>query len=418
MAQRNSVIIVGAGMVGLCTALWLQRAGHRVIVIDRRPPGHNKPYDHAASYGNACTIAVQACLPVATPGIAKQVPGMLLDPEGFLTINWRYLPRLFPWLISFLRASRTTEVERIAVILAQLLSRATEGYMPLIEEARLSDLLRYGGCLYLYKTEEKYRAGQEHMELRRRLGVAMEDIDAAGVRELEPNLAPLYRRGVLYKDAYMFDSPHRVAIGLADAIRARGGRFVEGEGDNVHIRPDGIEIRGGDEKLTADYIVVAGGAWSKKITKQVGDRVPLETERGYHVMFPEAAGLLNRPVCYAEHGFYMTPLSDGLRCAGTVELAGLDAPPNPVRTRAIVQSARKLVPQLGSAGKEWLGFRPSLPDSLPVIGPSPRSPRVIYAFGHGHIGLTLAGITGKLVSELVSGQAPSVDLAPLRANRF
>jgi glycine/D-amino acid oxidase-like deaminating enzyme len=415
---QKSVIVIGAGIVGLCSALWLLRAGHRVVVIDKRPPGHNTPYDHAASYGNACTIALHACLPVATPGIAKRVPRMLLDPEGPLAIRWQYLPRLAPWLVAFLKASRTSEVERIAGTLAHMLARTNEGYAPLIEEARLSNLLRHAGCLYLYKSEERFRAGQRDLDLRRRHGVAIDDLDAARIRELEPNLAPLYHRGVLFKESYSIESPHHFALGLAEAIRARGGRFVQGEGEHVGIGPDGVEIRGGEDRHMADYIVIAGGAWSGKIVKQIGDRVPLETERGYHVMFPGAASLLNRPVCYAEHGFYMTPMKDGLRAAGTVELAGLTAPLNSIRTRKIAQVARMLLPQLGQPGSEWLGFRSSLPDSLPVIGPSPRSPRVIYAFGHGHIGLTLAGITGKLVAEIVSGQASTIDLAPLRADRF
>lgn len=417
-SERRSVVVIGAGVVGLSSALWLQRAGHEVTIVDREPPALGVPYEHASSFGNACTIAFGACIPVATPGILRQVPKMLLDREGPLSIFWRDLPQLTPWLFSFLRASTPREVDRIVAILGNLLRHAEAGHAPLIEEAGASDLLRRTGCLYLYRNERDFQAAQRDIAFRAREGVRMEILDPPAIREREPNLAPLYHKGLLFLDAYSIDTPHQYILALAEAFRRRGGEFVRGEASAIEPGETQVSVRVGETNLLCDRLVIAGGAWSNKLARQVGDRILLDTERGYHVLFPESGQLLSAPTCYPEFGFYMTPLSEGIRAAGTVELGGLGAPPRPVRTRIIEKRARTLLPRLGAAGRTWLGFRPSMPDSLPVIGSSPRDRRVVYAFGHGHVGLTLGGITGRLVSHVVSGTPPPIDLEPLRPTRF
>lgn len=416
--ERRSVLIVGAGVVGLSSALWLQRAGHVVTVIDREPPASGVSYEHASSFGNACTMAFGAVLPIATPGILAKVPRMLLDREGPLSIFWRDLPSLTPWLWSFLCASAPSEVERITAMLGTLLRYSQAGHLPLIEEASVPHLLNENGCLYLYRNEKDFEAAQWEIALREREGVRMEILSADDVREREPNLAPLYHKAVLFSDAYNLDDPHRYVLGLAEAIRQRGGNFLKGEARSIVSTSDSIQLHVADQKLSADYVVVAAGAWSASLAKQVGDRIRLDTERGYHVLFPDSSDLLHAPICYPDCGFYMTPLKEGLRAAGTVELGGLDRPSRPVRTRVIEKRARQLLPKLSAAGRTWLGFRPSMPDSLPVIGPSPIDPRVVYAFGHGHVGLTLAGITGRLVGDLISGRPLPFDISPLRPNRY
>lgn len=416
--ERRQVLVVGAGLVGLCSALWLQRLGHRVTLIDREPPLGGAGWQQACSYGNACTVAPHGVVPVATPGILWRVPGMLRDPLSPLTIVWRYLPHLMPWLRGFLGSSGKAEVERIAGVLAGLLQHAGTSWRPLIDEAGAQHLERHAGCLYLYQTEAAFQAGERDNQVRERHGVRLERLDAKAIRDAEPNLAPLYYRGVLFRDAYTIDSPRALAFALAEAICKRGGTFVRGEATGLAPTQTGVSLSADGQEHRADYMVIAAGAWSRKLAKQIGDRILLDTERGYHVLFPSAGKLLHRPVCYAEHGFYMTPMADGLRAAGTVELGRLTAPANPARTRVIRAIVAKLLPGAGEPTDEWLGFRPSMPDSLPVIGTATSCPRVTYAFGHGHLGLTLAGITGRLAAELVSGRSTCVSVGALKPARF
>jgi glycine/D-amino acid oxidase-like deaminating enzyme len=416
-AQSRSVIVVGAGLVGLSSALYLLRGGHRVTIVDRAPPRDGSDYRHACSYGNACTVAPHGVVPVATPGVAWRVPRMLANPLGPLAIDWKYLPRLAPWLIAFLASGRKVEVERIAGALAALLKGADAAWRPLMAEAGAMELREEHGCLYLYKSEAERVASDRDADFRERHGVNLARLSADDIRGLEPNLAPHYAGGVLFKDAYVIASPERLARLLAKAIVARGGRFVAGEVQDVRNGVETAAVDVGSEVLSADCVVIAAGAWSRTLAARIGDRVRLDTERGYHVLFPEGGGLLARPVCYPEHGFYMTPMAEGLRAAGTVELAGLAAPPNARRIAMIRTAVARLLPAAGQGTSEWMGFRPSTPDSLPVIGRSRKADRVIYAFGHGHLGLTLAATTGALVSELVTEGRTGMDIEVLGAHR-
>jgi glycine/D-amino acid oxidase-like deaminating enzyme len=416
--ERRHVLVIGAGLVGLASARWLQKHGHRVTLIDRDPPLPGASWRQACSYGNACTVAPHGVVPVATPGLTWRVPGMLAKPTGPLAIVWRYLPSLAPWLRAFLRSSSTAEVERIAGVLSDLLGRADGAWRPLIEESGSGDLLRKNGCLYLYKTEAEFAAAEADNLLRERHGVTLDRLDSAQVRALEPKLAPLYYRGVLFRDAYTIEDPKVLATRLARTIVEHGGSFVRGEAHGLKVGEAGVTVWIDGNEHRADQLLVAAGAWSRTLAKQVGDHVLLDTERGYHVLFPAAGGLLGRPVCYPGHGFYMTPMAAGLRAAGTVELGGLAAKPNPRRTAMIAKAVSSLLPGAGEPADEWLGFRPSMPDSLPVIGNSPTNPRVTYAFGHGHLGVTLAAATGRLVADLVSRLRSDLDIGPLRPDRF
>lgn len=412
------VLIVGSGAVGLSCALWLLKTGHRVTVFDPNPPLEGIDYRGACSFGNACSIAYGAVTPVAMPGILKDVPSMLANPLAHLTIQWRNFPELIPWLFQFIRSSKSDRVLEIVNELAELLRLAEAGIAPLLQESGSRNLIRNRECLYLYKSEEKYQQAQYGLQLRASQGVRMETLDAAQIYEREPHLTPVYHKGVLFLDAYSLESPHVYMKNLAKRILQRGGQFVRQHVDEIVLGDNHVQLSGhGMLSERADQVVVAAGAWSKKILHPK-DHILLNTERGYHVMFPDSGNLLTTPTCYPEHGFYITPMMDGIRAAGTVDLGGLGAAPNLKRIEVIEKATRQLVQGLGPSGDTWLGHRPSMPDSLPVIGQSPHNKRIIYAFGHGHLGLTLAGITGRLVAEIAGGHSLSKNINALKPQRF
>lgn len=411
------IAVVGGGVVGLSCALWLQRVGHTVTILDRALPEDEAAFSKASSYGNACTFATGACLPVAMPGIVKSVPKMLLDRSGPLSIYWRDLPGLIPWLLAFLRFSTEDEVSRITAVLGSLIRFAEPAHRSLMGEAGASHLARHNGCLYVYRTEQLFDAARREIALREREGVRLSILTREQVRDREPNLAPLYAKGLLFDDAYQLDNPYRYVLALASLFRAKGGVFQRADIRNIRSGSQHVTLEGSPHNIDFDRVVVAAGAWSRKLVSSIGGRVLLNTERGYHVLFPGCGALLSAPTCYPEFGFYMSPLEEGLRSAGTVELGGLDRASRPVRTGRIEAVTRRLLPGVKEAGRTWLGFRPSMPDSLPVIGHSETDQRVVYAFGHGHIGLTLAGITGRLVTELIEDLEPCVDIRALAPNR-
>ena len=413
-SRRQRVVVVGAGMVGVSAALWLQESGHAVTLIDRGAPGRG------TSYGNAGIFATYSCIPINAPRRIVDAPSMLLDPSSPLSIQWSYLPRFLPWALRFLAACRPGRVRATVAALAAILARAEEGFRPLARRAGIESLLGSAGALYVYESDESWRRDRANRERRRAHGVAMRELDASEVYELEPALAHVVHRGIHLDDVYYLRNPHAVVDRLARAFVQWGGSLRQADVKSIgNGRPGLLEVVTAGERILADRVVVASGAWSTRLLGRLGERIPLDTERGYHVVFPEAASLLGRPVAPVDGGFFMTPMEGGLRAAGTVEFAGLDAPPRPARVEALTAAVRRLLPDLGDPAESWLGFRPTLPDSLPAIGPLPSEPRILCAFGHQHLGMTLGGITGKLVAELVDGvETPSVDLAPFRPDRF
>lgn len=413
-ARRQRVVVVGAGMVGVSAALWLQESGHHVTLIDRGAPGRG------TSYGNAGIFATYACIPINAPRRIVDAPSMLLDARSPLSIQWSYLPRFLPWALRFLSACRPGRVRATVRALASILERAEEGFLPLARRAGIEPLLGPAGALHVYESEESWRRDRANRARRRAHGVAIRELDPSEVYALEPALAHVVHRGVHLDDVFYLRNPHAVVDGLARAFVQWGGRLRHAEVRTIGSGVPGLlEVVTAGERILADRVVVASGAWSKRLLGRLGENIPLDTERGYHVVFPEGASLLNRPVAPIDGGFFMTPMEGGLRAAGTVEFAGLDAPPRPARVEALTAAARRLLPDLGEPSESWLGFRPTLPDALPAIGPLPSDPRILCAFGHQHLGMTLGGITGKLIAELVDGtDPPSVDLAPFRPGRF
>ncbi|QDW55017.1 NAD(P)/FAD-dependent oxidoreductase [Burkholderia sp. KBS0801] len=407
-----NIAIVGAGFIGLGAAAWLQRDGHRVTLFDPAGVGHG------ASFGNAATFAPYGCVPVNGPSVFRDMPHFLFAADSPLRIRWPYLLRGAPWLARFLAASTPARHARSAGALAALLSRAADGYAPLLASSRLAAFVRARECLYLYERQASFDAAQPSLALRRRLGVPFDTLDADAIRRIEPALAPIFTRGVLFHGSWHFSDPSAFLDALFAHLATGGATLERAQVERIEPVGDGVNVHAGSAAGLFDHVVIAAGARSRALAAACGDTVPLDTERGYHVQFAAHERSVTRPVGWAERGFYMTPLDEGLRAAGTVELGGFDAGMNRSLVALLTRSAREALPSLGMPTRSWLGFRPTLPDGVPVIGRARRSERVIHAFGHQHLGVTLAGITGRIVADLVAQRAPPLDLAPYRAARF
>ncbi|WP_168220437.1 NAD(P)/FAD-dependent oxidoreductase [Azospirillum thermophilum] len=417
--RRDDVLVVGAGVVGMASALALQLAGLTVTVVDRGEPGD------ACSRGNAGHFATEQIFPLPAPGILKEVPGMLLNPLGPLRVRWQYLPRLAGWMMRCLAASRPQAFAAGTEALRSLTSRAIEAYEPLIRAAEMEDLIVRRGSILAFETARGLASGRHEAQAMAANGVPVQMLSPGDLADLEPALAGGMAGGVLFPATAHTLDPWRLVQRLADRFRAGGGRLVKAEIVSLQTGPGGVRALDGDGRgWSARKLVVAGGALSATLCRSFGRSVPLEAERGYHLMLPRPGVSLNRPVTSGERKFIMTPMMDGLRLAGTVEFASHDAPPDYRRAEVLRSHAARLLPGLSKPGEEggavpWMGRRPTLPDYLPVIGPEPRAPDVIWAFGHQHLGLTLAGITSRIVTDLVRGtNSPGIDLTPFRIERF
>ncbi|MCX7644071.1 MAG: FAD-binding oxidoreductase [Rhodobacteraceae bacterium] len=411
MAEEAGIAVVGAGIIGLASALRLAAEGHDVTLIDPAPPGSG------ASSGNAGTIAGHAVQPVGTPAVLRSLPALLFDRDSPLAIRRAALPALAPWLLRFLRQSLPGAARRNARAIAALLADAGPLWRELAAAAGASDLLRDRGCLYLYDTAEALSAAGADLALRRALGVRVEMLGPAEAAAFEPALPPV-AGAAFFPDALFLTDPGAMMARLADAARTAGVRLRAARVERLARRAGGVALSGPGLELRARRAVIAAGAHSRRLAAQAGDRVPLDTERGYHAEWDMAAPPLSRPVCPVARGFYLCPMAGRLRAAGTVELGGLSAPPSPHRIARLVAGARTLFPGLGPPDRTWMGFRPSMPDSLPVIGASRGGAEVILAFGHGHIGLTLAPATARIVADLVAGRAPPAAAGPCTPSRF
>jgi D-amino-acid dehydrogenase len=411
----RGIVVLGAGIVGMCCACCLQREGFTVTVVDRLGPGE------ATSYGNAGGVATGEIVPLAVPGLLREVPGWLLDPLGPLAVDWRYLPRALPWLVRFLRAGSKARVRAIAAALAALSHAARPPLERLLAAAGLDDLLAREDCLYLYDDDGQLAAEALHWDLRRAHGIAFERIAGPALPELEPDLARNFGFGIRMPGWYHITNPYRLVTRLAEHFARGGGRLLRAEAVGIVTRDRqalALRLAGGDSQ-SFEQLVIAAGAWSHIPAAQLGDRVPLESHRGYHVTLPQPGVRPRRLVLYAPEHFVVTPMEMGLRVAGTVEIAGLEAPPNYARAKVLVRKARRIYPALDdTGGVEWMGHRPATPDSLPVIGRATGFANVAYAFGHGHLGLTFGPVTGQLIAELVAGRPASIELHPYRVDRF
>jgi D-amino-acid dehydrogenase len=414
VGANGHVTVVGAGAVGVCCALYLQREGFGVKLVERGGIAGE------ASQSNAGLISADDCVPIGTPGVLRKVPGMLLDPLEPLTIRWRYLPRLSPWLLEFIRASRRQRVEEISVALMSLLRLAVDAYLALLTDDEARRFITRSGLLYAYRTDGAFEADQFGIELRRRRGVALEVLDGGAVGRLEPALTGKCRHGVFCPDTAFTANPGALVRTLADRFIEAGGEIVHAEVLQLKVKDrEPVALATTDGLHAIDRLVIAAGAWSRPLAVELGARVPLDTERGYIIVLPDVARKPRIPFLAVDRHVAVTPMETGLRIAGTVEFAGLRAGPNLRRADALLESVSPFLGPLdGLDAMRWMSFRPSMPDSIPVIGWAPGRSRAFLAFGHGHLGLSLAAVTGKLTAEAMAGRQPSVDITPFRPERW
>ncbi len=412
--MTKNVTIIGAGIVGMATAGYLLRDGHKVTVVDQGAPGEY------CSFGNAGILSPGSCVPFAMPGTLAKVPKYLLDPQGPLSIKPSYALRALPWLLRFVAAGRRARIDPIADALRALLKQTFDAWTPLAQWAGVRELLRRDGYLVVYESEQAFRGDALAWKIRRDRGVICVDLDAARIAELEPNLRGIYKAGMFLPEQGYVANPLRLTRSLAAQFQRDGGTILQRRVLDIEIGgnlPQALLTDAGRQPV--ETLVICAGVHSNAFSAKLGADVPLESQRGYHVHYEQPTVTLQRPVMSGEGKFFATPMEHGLRVAGAVEFAGTVAAPNAARTAALKAQAQRMLPELsGSAVTEWMGHRPCLPDSLPVIGPAPRFGNTYFAFGHGHIGLCGGAPTGRLIAELIAGRAPHIDIAPYRANRF
>ncbi|MDP6833037.1 MAG: FAD-binding oxidoreductase [Alphaproteobacteria bacterium] len=413
--QQRDVTVIGAGVVGLCCARTLQRRGCTVTVIDHVDPGMG------TSYGNAGIFSTSAVMPEGKPGVWKKVPGWLMDPLGPLTIRPGYLPKLTPWLLRFIANTTPRRVEEISLALSSITMPGLEHYTALLDDVPSDQVpIRRQGCLYLYPNPADVAAAAPDNEVRRRRGVNLEMLGPDEIRQLLPAIGPEMAGGALATESGHATSPLALSQLLAARIEADGGRFIRAKAKGFAIGAAGpTHVHTDHGNVEVEDLLIAAGAFSKPLAKELGNNMPLDTERGYHMMLPQPNVEVRLPMLISSLGFGVTPMDDGLRLAGTVEFGGTEALPNYARAEALLTHAKRLFPDLNDTGREpWMGHRPSMPDSLPVISRSNRFDRVFYAFGHGHLGLSLGAVTGRIIADLVQDRPSDIDATPFRADRF
>ena len=409
--KKVKIGIIGAGIQGVCCALFLQKKGFEVFLFDRDEPGN------AASYGNAGHFSPYASVPLNRPDVLTDVPAMLLSSRGPLALKWNYVPKMVPWFLKFIKNCSKEKMMHTAKYMHQLLDLALPAYDELFQEIDLENLVENKGIMYIWE-KQNIKSRELEIKIRNELGVKQKLLNPKEIHDLEPNIKPFYHGGVFYDYARHATNPKKILIKLFENFIKKGGTFLKHNVQNLNFEIDKPIIKINEKKIIFDKIVIACGAFSKKLTETLDEKIPLDTERGYHIHFKNYSHLLSRPVVWANRGFGITPMDQGLRVVGTVEFGGLKNTITKSRIDNLIMNAKDMLDGLPEHQDEWLGFRPTLPDFLPVIGPSKNYQNIFYSFGHHHLGWTLGAISGKIISKMVSGEKTNLELEPYNSIRF
>ena len=412
MNKNKKIGIIGAGIQGISNALFIQKKGYSVTIFDRDEPG-----SQVASYGNAGHFSPYASVPINRPDVLLDIPAMLLSSTGPLALKWNYVPKMIPWFLRFIRNCSTKRMMHTAKNMHQILDLALPAYDELFDEIDLGDLVQKKGILYVWN-DKNLKSRELEIKVRKELGVDQQVVTPKEIHDLEPNIKPFYHGGVYYKYGRHTRNPRKILLKLFELFLKKGGKFMKLNVQDVNFDEDKPIIKTEVQKFIFDKIVIACGAFSKRLTDNLDEKIPLDTERGYHVHFKGCDHLLSRPVIFQNRGFGITPMEQGLRVVGTVEFGGLDNPISKGRVKNLIDNAKYMLGDLPEHEDEWLGFRPSIPDFLPVVGPSKNHKNVFYCFGHHHLGWTLGPISGKIISGMIAEENTNLNLKPYSSLRF
>ena len=412
MKNKSKLGIVGAGIQGISNALFLQKKGFNITIFDRDEPG-----SPAASYGNAGHFSPYASVPINRPDILPDIPAMLLSSTGPLALKWNYVPKMIPWVLQFIKNCSTKKMMHTAKNMHQILDLALPAYDELFDEIDLGGLVEKKGILYIWN-DKNLKSRELEIKIRNELGVDQQVVTPKEIHDLEPNIKSIYHGGVYYQHGRHARNPKKILIKLFELFLKKGGKFLKMNVNDIKFDGEKPVIKTETQSFIFDKIVIACGSFSKKLTDNLDEKIPLDTERGYHIHFKDCDHLLSRPVIFQNRGFGITPMEQGLRVVGTVEFGGLDNPLSKSRIKNLINNAKYMMGDLPEHEDEWLGFRPTLPDYLPVIGPSKKYKNVFYCFGHHHLGWTLGPISGKIISGMIAEENTNLDLKPYSSLRF
>ena len=412
MNKRLKIGIVGAGIQGISNGLFLQKKGFDVTIFDRDEPG-----SPAASYGNAGHFSPYACVLMNRPDILADVPAMLLSSTGPLALKWNYVPKMIPWFLRFIRNCTTKRMMHTAENMHQILDLALPAYDELFDEIDLEGLVEKKGILYIWN-DQSLKSRELEIKVRNELGVDQQVVTPKEIHDLEPHIKPFYHGGVYYQYGRHARNPKKILLKLYNLFLKKGGKFLKMNVQDINFDGDKPAIKTETQRFIFDKLVIACGAFSKRLTDNLDEKIPLDTERGYHVHFKGCDHLLNRPVIFSNRGFGITPMEQGLRVVGTVEFGGLNNPLSKGRVKNLINNAKYMLGDLPEHEDEWMGFRPSLPDFLPVIGASKNHKNIFYCFGHHHLGWTLGPISGKIIAGMIAEENTNLDLKPYSSLRF
>ena len=412
----KSVGVIGSGIQGVCIGLQLIKKGIPVTIFDRHDPLSTEY--KSASYGNAGHFSPYAVLQFNRTDVLTDVPKMLLSSDGPLALKWNHMLKMAPWFFHYLKNFNKKSMLHTAKYMHQILDLSNDAYEEIFKEIDISNLVEKKGIIYVW-TNKNLKSRKLEIKVRNDLGIEQKLLTQKEILDLEPNLNPVFDAGVIYESAMHARDPHGILKKIFKLFISKGGKFIQENIVNLkQSRVNQTIIKSENSEYVFEKSVIASGAFSKNLTDQLGEKIPLDTERGYHVHFKDMDHLISRPVIFLDRGFGLTPMNQGLRAVGTVELGGLRNPPSKKRIDYVIKCAKELLPQLKTHNDEWLGFRPTLPDFLPIMGPSLKNKNIIYAFGHHHLGWTLGAVTGKIVSGIVAEEKTNLDLSPYSSKRF